>query len=515
MASPFTSPHARPGLYPVAPPAPVFHPGAYPAPAPAPPPPPRRQSPILAFTISAVIVLTAAAAGAGTLVLTAPNPTAVRKVDTVWDPRVRFAVEFVEEHKGAPFKRAVPIQFMSETEFEGSFASTERVDKEERAEAEAMAAMLRALGLAQGTVDLLAPGSHAGVLAYYDPRVGRVRIRGTDLDQQTRATVVHELVHAWQDQHYNLFDVWKQDDAGAPEAAAVRRMLAEGDAENVEEVWVETLSDAEKEAVEAGRRALAAEAETKERTAGVPLAYAVSWQSSYLLGPRFLRGMETSEGGVDRVMKEPPTSVEAVIEPWSTRDGRPPQTLTPPPAPAGAVTMAENQAIGPLDLYLMLAERLEPRDAIAASDAWVADSVRLTRGSPERADAVCLQAAFTGHDAAGTTTLHRALTAWAKGVPWARVERGEHVTLTACDPGSSADYAVPDRALQAITLPVLRLELWAQQLERGATQEDAACVARTFTSGLTYAELDPSKDLTQRRKNQLFEAVSRTCKRVR
>ena len=66
---------------------------------------------------------------------------------------------------------------------------------------------MRALGLLDHRVDLLEVVNDlqgGGVIGLYDEEDKRIRMRGEDLTPAVKATLVHELTHALQDQHYDL-----------------------------------------------------------------------------------------------------------------------------------------------------------------------------------------------------------------------------------------------------------------------------------------------------------------------
>jgi len=76
-------------------------------------------------------------------------------------------------------------------------------------------------------------------------------VRGTDLtDVDVRVTIVHELTHALQDQH---FDLTKLDDAVETEGEDFAlTALVEGDATSIEDDYLFSLPQAEQDAYFAG-----------------------------------------------------------------------------------------------------------------------------------------------------------------------------------------------------------------------------------------------------------------------
>lgn len=104
-------------------------------------------------------------------------------------------------------------------------------------------AFARAIGFFGPTDDLLDVYEvfvSGGVLGVYFPNTDRLLVRSAgDLTLSTKATIVHELVHAFDDQHFDLDrdELSADGDAGWTFGAAV-----EGSASWVEEAWRATLS---------------------------------------------------------------------------------------------------------------------------------------------------------------------------------------------------------------------------------------------------------------------------------
>ena len=77
------------------------------------------------------------------------------------------------------------------------------------------------------------------LLAYYDQDEDRIIIRGTEISPALSVTLVHELTHALQDQHFDLDREDESEDGGDE----VFRSLVEGDATRVEDGYIASLSD--------------------------------------------------------------------------------------------------------------------------------------------------------------------------------------------------------------------------------------------------------------------------------
>ena len=134
-----------------------------------------------------------------------------------WDPRVLGLVAFVEDERGLTFEHPVAVQFLDGADYEADVrAEFDGVADDDTETLEVGAGMFRALGLAEGDLDLLEATEEVsanGELGRYLLESDRIVIRGADLDVRTSATVVHELTHALQDQ---VFEIGRRldDDAG-------------------------------------------------------------------------------------------------------------------------------------------------------------------------------------------------------------------------------------------------------------------------------------------------------------
>ena len=90
---------------------------------------------------------------------------------------------------------------------------------------------MQALGLIPAGTDLakVYTSLHgSGVLAYYDPALKKMVIKGTKLDVYTRVTVADELTHALDDQNFNLGRVGR--DGGRRRVGVAIRSLVDCDA---------------------------------------------------------------------------------------------------------------------------------------------------------------------------------------------------------------------------------------------------------------------------------------------
>jgi hypothetical protein len=118
-----------------------------------------------------------------------------------WNPEILDLVRFVERERELTFAHPVRVDLLSEDDF------AEEVGGEE------------------------------GIVGFYDGQ--RIRVRGTELTQGTRGTLVHELTHALDDQNLGI----QGAEAMSPEEQVAYMGLVEGDAVRMEWAYDQTLID--------------------------------------------------------------------------------------------------------------------------------------------------------------------------------------------------------------------------------------------------------------------------------
>ncbi|MDP9387354.1 MAG: hypothetical protein M3Q48_05350, partial [Actinomycetota bacterium] len=222
-----------------------------------------------------------------------------------WDGRVTDLVAFVERERGLRFKHPVRIDFLDDGEFREQATAHEELNEEDRAELEATEALLRAVGLASGDLDLESVGEELvgdGTVGLYEPETKRIAVRGKTLDNERRITLVHELTHALQDQHFAIGEM--EPETSGAQAALIA--VIEADAEAVAEAWRQSLPSAARDALDSSEEATSEEADFE----GVPEVLVELMGSPYALGPGFLDAVIAARGeaGRDELLRRPPTT---------------------------------------------------------------------------------------------------------------------------------------------------------------------------------------------------------------
>jgi hypothetical protein len=324
--------------------------------APPPPDPARqRRRRLLAFGSLATVVLLLL----GTL-------GAVAYYESGRTERVRAEVAallpdlqaFVAEQRGLAFLQPVEVEVLGDSDFlDALYAAEEAVP--EPAEDTDPEPTLKALGLLEEDADLEAQVGEAldgGVLGFYDPASDRLVVRGRSLDAVTEMIIVHELVHALQDQHFDL-DRPELDEADDERGLAFAA-LVEGDASRIERAWYDQLSYSRRQEIDRQIGPLqSGSPDVVEALLGFP----------YYAGPAYVEALLQRGGqdALDAAFAEPPTTTEQVLRPSRTGD----VAEVPRPEPGGDVL--DEGVLGLLGLHLML--QFDPMETGGGIDSWNGD----------------------------------------------------------------------------------------------------------------------------------------------
>lgn len=455
---------------PVLPPAPIAQPEG----------PKKRQTTLLAGGLA----VTAVAAASLFAISHKPSGPTYPKV---WDARVTELVGFVEAERGLVFKHPVYVDFVSKDDLADQ-AGIDRaaITPEQRKAADDKARILRALGLARGSIDLLEEADtlqSEGVIAFYDPTTDRVTAPEGDLTPFQRATLVHELTHALQDQY---FDIGR--DMPTDGAAAAWRALVEGDAVRVEHAYLASMSPTDAKKYEEIRSA--GYNEYQDSTASVTSALDALQQAPYLLGEPMTDLIIAIDGpkAINNAFKSPAVSEEAFLDPINYRGAGKIVPVEAPRTVAGENVIEQGQ-MGPLALYLMLAEATDMSTALNAAFGWGGDSYVAVDSGKD----LCVRLAFQGDTDDDNTEMAAALQRWAAAAPDARREvavRGKVVTVNACDPGAETPIALAGKAPESLLGPRTVVEVAGMAHEDGRSFTEGRCIGMTFVSNLTLEQLE-------------------------
>lgn len=300
------------------------------------------------------------------------------------------------------FERTVPI------EIENRKRIAERLTSElEEEDLEKARRLYTALGLLPEDLDLrdmLGRLVSEQVVGYYDPRAGRLAVRSDVMRElraqrgvldEARIVLVHELVHALQDQRLGLgarFDEDRDTDAenafrGVVEGDATLAMLG-----YVIEQSGGTLAEVTRSPELLSGLARNASSLPGDELAASPAIVRVTLLASYLHGMAFVAHLHQRGGwtAVDEAHRDVPVSTEQVLHPVKYERGELPDEIILPPLPAleaAGYVAADEDTLGELEMAVYFAQGTgEDTDARAAS-GWGGDRIRLYRHEDGR-DAV-------------------------------------------------------------------------------------------------------------------------------
>ncbi|HET6665063.1 MAG TPA: hypothetical protein VFG94_12425, partial [Acidimicrobiales bacterium] len=353
-----------------------------------------------------------------------------------WDRRLVDLVAFVEDERGLSFDHPVAVDFLTAEQYsERTRVDEAEITREDRRLIEEGTAPLRALGLLPADFDALESEndlSDTATLAYYDPITERIAVRGTDMTVDLRVTLAHELVHALQDQHFDLQEMLDDGDPKGDQLAAYLALI-EGDATRVQQAYVRSLPSEDRDTyLEATGQAFG---EAQELLDAIPGVLVAMEGAPYALGPSLVE-LIAAEGGndaVDEAFDDPPATTEQMVDPRAYFAGDPARDVTAPAVPVGGEQIGEHGSLGALSLFLVLSERVDPLVALTAADGWGGDAYVVY----ERRGTTCMDLAVRGDSARDGEELLQAFEAWQTAGPpgAARVQSdGEMAVISACDP---------------------------------------------------------------------------------
>lgn len=220
----------------------------------------------------------------------------------------------------------------------------------------------------------------AQLAGYYEP-AAKTMFLARDLPaSEAEATLAHELVHALQDQHYDLGPglAYRPESGDKPSAL---QALAEGDATSaMMEVLLEDQARSSLDLPEDELLALM-EAQTLGTSPTVPTVLKASLIAPYTDGFRFVQALRRRGGWaeVDRVWKRPPSTTEQLLhlDKYDANEG--PLPVPPPPTHAlgGGFRVALTDLMGEQTLRIVLNEHASSHDAQQAAAGWGGDRVTL------------------------------------------------------------------------------------------------------------------------------------------
>lgn len=469
-----------------APPPPDGPDGLVPPPPPA-PFPGMAARPVLidraprGLVVASIVVVVALVAGLAYVVVKGG-----RSYPKAWDPRVAEIADWVARERNLDFEHKVEVEFLTPAEYKQvSSGGDAETSAEEQQALDDTVAEFRALGLLEGDVDLGEASdtlSDAGTLAFYSPSTEKVYVRGTKLTPGLRVTLAHELTHVLQDQHFGF---GREDDDLSQGQYAALRAVAEGDAERIENRYIEEqLTKEERAAYEKESKGDSASRDEIDRK--VPPVMTALFAAPYIFGPQLVSYLEgLGPDGIDKAFEQPP-SEEVLWDPRQFGKGSSDRETIDLAPPKGAEEI-DSGDFGPIAWYLVLASRLDPKQALRAVDGIGDDGYVVYRRGDDK---VCVQIAAEADTPADLAELTKAAQDWAAkdGSERATIAATEErVTVSSCDPGADAK-SVGTSSIQQLTLPAGRTRNYNDAIEADWSKEQASCLTDGLVDALGYEQ---------------------------
>jgi hypothetical protein len=217
----------------------------------------------------------------------------------------------------------------------------------------------------------------AQLAGFYEPKDGTMYIAGDMDEMNSTATLAHELVHALQDQYWDLKS--RSDyKPGESDKQAALACLAEGDATSVmsdvmlKRMKMTALDQSDQDYEDQMRASMNVGPARK-----VPKAMRTSLVTPYIEGIKFVHALRRSGGftAVDSAWRDPPSTTEQVlhVEKWRAHE-QPLDVAVPTSKALGAgFVLDQADTSGELGLRTAYEEWVPRKDAAEIASGWGGD----------------------------------------------------------------------------------------------------------------------------------------------
>ncbi|MGB9357772.1 MAG: hypothetical protein WCC01_04365 [Acidimicrobiia bacterium] len=339
--------------------------------------------------------------------------TASESIDpaVVEEMRTELALLMVESEqvRGLPFIATPTVVILDEAEFSQRVSEVvaEDLDQEELAIDSNFFAMLGMLEPGTDLYQLLIDLYAEQVAGFYDGDAEEMVVPAAPdgFTPLQKITVLHELIHALTDQHFDFndeFDVLI--DSGNGDDLSAFQALIEGDATKSQFVYMEGMSPAE--AVQAATEALSYDSSVLD---SVPGWIQADLTFPYDQGLVFVEAVSATGGlaAVDSAYQNPPQTTEQILDPARYARNEPPRDLAPLTVELDGWEMYDEATFGEWGLRLVLAGAVSPGEVTQAAAGWGNDTYRVfTRG-----DDVAMVMSYVGDSERDAEELANALIA--------------------------------------------------------------------------------------------------------
>ncbi|MEN8113544.1 MAG: hypothetical protein ABFS21_04065 [Actinomycetota bacterium] len=314
----------------------------------------------------------------------------------VEEMRAELAVLMVEaeEVRGLPFIETPAVVILDDAEFRQRVADllAEDLVEEELAVDSAFLSMLGMVNPGTDLYQLLIDLYTEQVAGFYDGDAEEMVVPAAPegFTPLQKITVVHELVHALTDQHFDFNDEYENliDNGNGDDAAALQALI-EGDATHAQFVYMESLSPLE--AVQAATEALTYDSSVLD---SVPSWMQLDLTFPYQQGFVFVEAIMSTGGleAVDAAYQEGPTTTEQILDVAKFNRREQPRDLALFTVDLDGWDLHEEASFGEWGLRLVLDPSHTPGAATQAAAGWGNDTYRVFA----RGDDVAMAMAYVG-----------------------------------------------------------------------------------------------------------------------
>ncbi len=248
--------------------------------------------------------------------------------------------------------------------------------------------LLQILGFAPTTFDYLGEMMkllEAQLEGFYEPKNGTMYLAADLHGDQAKATLAHELVHALQDQHWDL-KTRSQYRPGKGDESMALACLAEGDATSAMLDYILAPAKSALDMPDDMLRELMKSGMNMGDVATVPHILKTTLIAPYSEGLAFVQQLRRKGGwaAVDKAWGKTPTTTEQIlhVDKWEAGEG--PMNVAVPSAQALGDDWKKDDedSFGELGFALAFAEWMDADDARVAAAGWGGDrSAVYTKGS--------------------------------------------------------------------------------------------------------------------------------------
>lgn len=311
------------------------------------------------------------------LLLGAPHPLLSETDRLAWQ---------VSRVRQLPVRWRVDRAMISKTQFR-HYLDQETADPKIKEEIAIANLSLQRLGVLGKGVDLERASKDSltdMIGGFYEPGQRKLFIADWAQRDTQRPVLVHELVHALQDQHFQIARLLKEHDA---DKALAQRALVEGDANLFMTDWIVRPKGVRIEKLPQLTNDIMYSVSPAAFGMGV-VAYDTSRflrrhaMFPYEEGMRFAHAFYRTGGWgrISRLFRDPPVSTEQILHP----DKYPREKPKPVPAlgELAGFTKLDAGSFGEFSLRTLLEEAFGPRQAMAMAAGWGGDRLTVLRQGP-------------------------------------------------------------------------------------------------------------------------------------